>query len=105
VSHDVQAEDPFSSHDRFTAWIVEDTHWSRAGLPMAIVLMLLGPLVRSGAGRAVSLVYYQLPLYMFHQYEEHGHGAFRREVNRMPPRIARQSPAARSSGSISPASG
>jgi hypothetical protein len=52
---------------------------------MALVLMLLGPLVRSGAGRAVSLVYYQLPLYMFHQYEEHGHGAFRREVNRMLP--------------------
>src|SRR6185312_15205456 len=31
------------------------------------------------------LVYYQLPLYMFHQYEEHGHGAFRREVNRLLP--------------------
>lgn len=85
MSHDAQAEDPSSSTDRFTTWIVEDTHWSRAGLVSGLVLLLLGPLVRSGAGRAVSLVYHQLPLYMFHQYEEHGHSAFKRDVNRMLP--------------------
>ncbi|MGH2387123.1 MAG: HXXEE domain-containing protein [Chloroflexota bacterium] len=85
MSHDVQAEDPSSSNDRFTTWIMGDTHWSRAGLVSGLVLMLIGPLVRSSAGRVVSLVYYQLPLYMFHQYEEHGHGAFKREVNRMLP--------------------
>ncbi len=85
MSDDVQAEDPSSRNDRFIAWIMEDTHWSRAGLVSGLILMLIGPLVRGGTARAVSLVYQQLPLYMFHQYEEHGHSAFKREVNKMLP--------------------
>lgn len=72
-----------SSGDTFAAWFMRDIHWSRAGLPLAIVLLLLGPVVRRGLGRGVFPVYLQLPVYMLHQYEEHGHGAFKRDVNRL----------------------
>ena len=69
--------------DTFAAWFMRDSHWSRAGLPLAIVLFLLGPIVRRGIGRGVFPVYLQLPVYMLHQYEEHAHGAFKRDVNRL----------------------
>jgi hypothetical protein len=52
--------------------------------------LLLAPFVRKGVGRASFLVYLQLPAYMIHQYEEHGRGAFQREMNAMlPPGIGR----------------
>ena len=69
--------------DTFAAWFIHDTNWSRAGLPLAIVLLLLGPIVRRSIGKGVFQVYLQLPVYMLHQYEEHGHGAFKRDVNRL----------------------
>ncbi len=81
----MSSDDQASQHEGIIAWIMEDTHWSRAGLVSARLLSLLGPLVRGGTGRTVSLVYHQLPIYMLHQYEEHGHGAFKREVNRSLP--------------------
>ncbi len=80
------AEQPAGSavmaDDRFVDWIVRDTHWSRAGLPLAMVLLLIAPVVRRGMGRAPFLVYLQLPVYMLHQYEEHAHGAFKADANR-----------------------
>lgn len=67
------------------AWWVRDTHWSRAGLPLAAGLLLLAPLVGRRVNRATFLVYLQLPAYMLHQYEEHAHGAFKRAANRILP--------------------
>lgn len=79
-----------SAADTFPAWFVQDTHWSRAGIPLAAALLLLAPFVRRGLGRAPFLVYLQWPVYLLHQYEEHGHGAFKREVNRLlPPAFGR----------------
>lgn len=76
--------------DTFPAWIVQDTHWSRVGIPLAVALLLLAPFVRRGAGRAPFLVYLQWPVDLLHQYEEHAHGAFKRELNRMlPPDVGR----------------
>jgi hypothetical protein len=79
-----------STADTFPAWFMQDIPWSRAGIPLAVALLLLAPLVRRGLGRAPFLVYLQWPAYLLHQYEEHGHGAFKREVNRMlPPAFGR----------------
>lgn len=69
---------------------MRDTSWSRVGLPLAAGLLVLAPLVRRRVGRATLLVYLQLPAYMLHQYEEHGHGAFKREMNALlPPTVGR----------------
>ena len=54
-----------------------------------------GPLqCRANKGREhggyLSLCRHYCPVYLLHQYEEHGHGAFKREVNRMlPPTFGR----------------
>lgn len=66
---------------RFTAWF--RTNWSRAGIPAAIILLALSPFLLRGLSLALFLVFLQLPVYMLHQYEEHGHGAFRAFVNHM----------------------
>lgn len=71
-------------------WFMRDTAWSRAGLPLAVALAALAPLVRRRAGRAAMLTVLQLPAYMVHQYEEHGRGAFKREMNALvPPQVGR----------------
>lgn len=71
-------------------WIMRDTSWSRLGLALALGLLLLAPAVGRYATRATLLVYLQLPVYMLHQYEEHGHGAFKRAMNALlPPRFGR----------------
>jgi hypothetical protein len=76
--------------DTFPAWFMQDIHWSRTGIPLAGALLLLAPFVRRAVGRAPFLVYLQWPAYLLHQYEEHAHGAFKREVNRMlPPTFGR----------------
>ena len=73
-------------------WFMRDTSWSRLGLGLAAGLLALAPVVRRRAGRASLLVYLQLPVYMLHQYEEHGHGAFQREMNVIiPPTVGRLS--------------
>lgn len=69
--------------DGFAAWIVQETHWSRAGLAMAAILLAQAPALRRGLDRVSFLVYLQLPIYMIHQYEEHAHGAFEEDINRM----------------------
>jgi hypothetical protein len=71
--------------ESFFAWFVQDTHWSRAGVPLAAGLVLLAPLVRRGVTRSTLLTYLHLPAYMLHQYEEHGHGAFKRSINALIP--------------------
>src|SRR4051794_34123866 len=68
-----------------TPWLMRDTSWSRLGLPLAAGLLALTPAVSRRATRTVLLTYLQLPIYMFHQYEEHGHGAFKREINALVP--------------------
>lgn len=82
-SEATQQETGTAPADMFVNWFMRDTHWSRAGLPLAAVLLALGPIVRRGLGRAEFLVYLQLPVYMLHQYEEHGHGAFKRYANQL----------------------
>jgi hypothetical protein len=66
---------------RFTSWFIQ--YWSRVGLPLSIVLLLLSPFLLKGLGVILFLVFLQLPVYMFHQYEEHAHGRFRDFVNQM----------------------
>ena len=63
-------------------WFIRDRHWSRAGLGIACLLLFMSPILRRRLTRAEFLVYLQLPMYMLHQYEEHIHGAFKRDVNR-----------------------
>jgi hypothetical protein len=43
--------------------------------------MVLSPLVRKGLGKGLFSLFIQLPIYMLHQYEEHGHGAFKEYGN------------------------
>ncbi len=70
-----------ASDSRFVDWIVADTHWSRAGLPAAALLTCLAPFLRRGLSSGAFSVFVQLPVYLVHQYEEHGHGAFKEYVN------------------------
>lgn len=72
--------------ERFTPWFVRDQQWARVGLPLAIVLGLLGPLLRPVFGQSRFLIFLQLPVYMLHQFEEHGHGRFKAYVARLFPR-------------------
>jgi len=66
---------------RFTSWFIQS--WSRVGLPLSIGLLLLSPFLLKGIGVILFLVFLQLPVYMFHQYEEHAHGRFRDFVNQL----------------------
>ena len=66
---------------RFTPWFIQS--WSRVGLPLGIMLLLLSPFLLKGVGVILFLVFLQLPVYMFHQYEEHAHGRFRDFINQM----------------------
>jgi hypothetical protein len=65
---------------RFTAWFL--ANWSRAGLPAGAILLALSPLLFAWLPLPVFLIYFQLPIYMLHQYEEHAHGAFQAYINR-----------------------
>jgi hypothetical protein len=71
---------------RFADWVVHN--WSRAGLLVAVLLLAIAPIMYHSSGRAVFLIYLWLPLYMLHQYEEHGQGKFLEFYQRMMPRIA-----------------
>ena len=66
---------------QFPEWFLRN--WSRAALPMALVLLALGPLLLDALGLAVWLAYLLLPVYMLHQYEEHAEGAFKEAMNGM----------------------
>jgi len=58
------------------------SNWSRAGLVTAIILLLLSPLFFMHLGVAF-WVFFQLPIYMLHQYEEHSDGQFKLYINDM----------------------
>ena len=60
-------------------WAINN--WAIASLPIGILLLLLGPFIFKGVGFEAFLVFLLLPVYMFHQYEEHAHGEFKIFVN------------------------
>lgn len=66
---------------RFEDWFLHN--WSRAVLPLGVVLGLLSPLIFKAYGLTVLLVFLQLVIYMIHQYEEHAQGKFKDFVNRV----------------------
>jgi hypothetical protein len=59
---------------RWWTWFVEQ--WPRAGLVCAVVVLSLLPVVVTEGNRPLVLLVTLLPIYMIHQYEEHGHGRF-----------------------------
>lgn len=65
--------------ERFTSWFYRE--WPRAGLVLACFLILLAPAIYQLGGLTLLLIYLQSPVYMLHQYEEHGHGAFKKFAN------------------------
>ena len=71
---------------RFSQWLGEN--WSRAGLMMAIMLLLIAPLIGRSGNRVLLAVYLWLPFYMLHQYEEHGQGTLLEFYRRTMPRVA-----------------
>jgi hypothetical protein len=77
----IMTPESMTTSDAIFDWFVRDQHWARVGLPMAVILLLLSPLFAPALGVAAFLVFLQLPIYMLHQYEEHGHGAFKAFVN------------------------
>ena len=64
------------------AWLVKEWHWPAASIFAACFLLLLAPLWGSMAGMGLAIVYLQMPLYMFHQGEEHIGDRFRLYINR-----------------------
>lgn len=62
-------------------WLVGEWQWPKAGAFAAVFLLALAPMVWSEMGAAAGLVFLQLPAYMLHQLEEHGHDRFRTYVN------------------------
>jgi hypothetical protein len=62
-------------------WAINN--WAIASLPIGILLLLLGPFIYEGIGFEAFLVFLLLPVYMFHQYEEHAHGEFKIFVNNL----------------------
>lgn len=63
-------------------WLVRDWQWPAATLFAAVFLTVLAPLVALSAGLLLTLLYLQLPIYMFHQFEEHTGDRFRLYINR-----------------------
>jgi len=73
---------PSTENDRgIFAWFIVDRHWSRVALVVAIALLIVSPLLPAALGLAAFLIFLQLPLYMLHQFEEHGQGAFKAFMN------------------------
>jgi len=64
-------------------WLVRRWQWPEAALFAADFLLALVPLVASKGGAALALIFVQLPVYLFHQWEEHAGDRFRQYVNRM----------------------
>jgi hypothetical protein len=61
--------------------MVEDYTWSRVGLPAALLILLMLPLLVTDDNWSLVLLLTLLPVYMIHQYEEHAHGRFASDIN------------------------
>jgi hypothetical protein len=61
------------------AWLYR--HWVAAALCMGLFLLLLAPVLSLSWNLPILLVYLQIPIYMFHQVEEHTGDRFRTYVN------------------------
>lgn len=57
--------------------------WVYGGFLAGWLVLALTPLVAVHGATAFALAYLMLPIYMFHQFEEHDDDRFRREVNRL----------------------
>jgi hypothetical protein len=66
---------------RLRMWFIQN--WSRASLLSAALLLLFSPFLYDSLGIIGFLIFLQLPLYLIHQYEEHGRGAFKAFANQM----------------------
>lgn len=58
------------------------TQWVYGGTLAGLLLLLLMPLLARQWSTALMLVFLHLPMYMFHQYEEHENDRFRLFINR-----------------------
>jgi hypothetical protein len=58
-----------------------ERYWMYTGVVAGLFLLALIPLLIGGWSLALLLVYLQLPIYLFHQLEEHYDDRFRRFVN------------------------
>ncbi len=66
--------------DSYFEWMV--ANWAKASLPIGVLLLLLAPFLRQGLSREAFLVFLLLPVYMFHQFEEHADGQFKAFVDK-----------------------
>lgn len=66
---------------RFDDWFLHN--WSRAALPLAVVIGVLSPLAFKPYGLTALLVVLHLVIYMVHQYEEHAQGKFKTFANQL----------------------
>lgn len=62
-------------------WLVVRWNWPGAGAFCAVMLLILAPLVWVIGGSAIFWVFFQLPLYLLHQLEEHAGDRFRTFAN------------------------
>lgn len=69
--------------ERTLDWLVGRWEWPNAVLVTAVTITLLLPVWYADAGLLTVLVVLQLPLYMFHQYEEHHGNRFVTYFNRV----------------------
>jgi len=66
-------------YHRSMGWLLRE--WPYAGFLAGLLLLALAPLWVSGMGLVLGVIYFQLPVYMLHQLEEHAGDRFRRFVN------------------------
>lgn len=64
-----------------TDWLIVRWNWPGAAAFCGFILLCLSPVVWHSAGAAIFWVFLQLPLYMFHQLEEHAGDRFRNFTN------------------------
>jgi hypothetical protein len=64
-------------YDHFMMFLRLTTHWVYGGFLAGLLLLLLSPLLISGWSAPLMAVFFHLPVYMFHQFEEHDEDRFR----------------------------
>ena len=58
-------------------------HWVYGGFLSGLLLLAILPVMAWGWDPALALIFFQLPVYMIHQFEEHHGDRFREYVNRL----------------------